>query len=62
VTDFGHGIPPEQLWRCNAGRPVPGVGIAGMRERVRQFGGQFHVSSSAVGTTIKATLPVGGDV
>jgi len=62
VTDFGHGIPPEQLWRCNAGRPVPGVGIAGMRERVRQFGGQFHVSSSTQGTTIKATLPVGGDV
>ncbi len=62
VTDFGHGIPPDQLWRCNAGRPVPGVGIAGMRERVRQFGGQFHVSSSTQGTTIKATLPVGGDV
>jgi PAS domain S-box-containing protein len=61
VTDFGHGISPEQLWRCNAGRAVPGVGIAGMRERVRQFGGQLQVNSSTQGTTIKATLPVGGD-
>jgi PAS domain S-box-containing protein len=34
-----------------------GVGIRGMQERVRQLGGQFEVTSSISGTTIRATLP-----
>jgi signal transduction histidine kinase len=61
VTDYGRGIAPEQLRRCNGNRAALGVGIAGMRERVRQLGGQLQVSSSEQGTTVKAILPVGGD-
>jgi PAS domain S-box-containing protein len=61
VTDYGRGIPPEQLRRCNGNRAALGVGIAGMRERVRQLGGQLQVSSSEQGTTVNAILPVGGD-
>jgi signal transduction histidine kinase len=61
VTDYGRGIPPEQLRRCNGNRAALGVGIAGMRERVRQLGGQLQVSSSEQGTTVKAILPVGGE-
>jgi signal transduction histidine kinase len=34
-----------------------GVGITGMRERVRQLGGQFVVESSGEGTTIRVVLP-----
>ncbi len=33
-----------------------GVGIRGMRERVRQFQGELTVESNALGTTISATF------
>jgi two-component system NarL family sensor kinase len=37
---------------------TPGIGIAGMGERVRQLGGQFSITSElGKGTTIRATLP-----
>ena len=35
-----------------------GVGIAGMRERVRELGGEFKIDSSSSGTTITATIPL----
>jgi PAS domain S-box-containing protein len=35
-----------------------GVGIRGMRERVRQLGGKLEIHSTHNGTTIKATLPL----
>lgn len=35
-----------------------GVGIRGMRERVRQLGGKLDISSGPQGTVIKATLPL----
>jgi len=34
-----------------------GVGIAGMRERVRRFGGTLDISSSPAGTAVRANLP-----
>jgi len=34
-----------------------GVGLAGMRERVRQVGGTFTVQAGASGTIVQATLP-----
>jgi signal transduction histidine kinase len=37
------------------------VGIAGMRERVRQLGGRMKISTSNKGTTIQATLPLAED-
>jgi PAS domain S-box-containing protein len=53
IVDQGRGIPPEVLQNID-GRA--GIGIAGMRERVRQLGGRFDIESSA-GTTIRVTLP-----
>jgi two-component system, NarL family, sensor kinase len=35
-----------------------GVGILGMKERVRRFGGVLDFSSSADGTTVTAQLPI----
>jgi signal transduction histidine kinase len=35
------------------------VGITGMRERVRELGGNFEVKSSAGGTQVRAILPIG---
>ncbi len=36
---------------------VPGVGIMGMQERVRQFGGTFDIVRTAAGTTVVASIP-----
>lgn len=60
VRDQGQGMPPDSLQRCNSTSRPPGVGIAGMRERVRQFRGRLEIQSSAQGTTVRATLPLGG--
>jgi signal transduction histidine kinase len=38
-----------------------GVGIPGMRERVRRLGGTINISSSPDGTTIRAQLPIQSD-
>jgi two-component system, NarL family, sensor kinase len=38
--------------------PKSGVGIPGMKERVRTLGGAINISSSPMGTTVKAWLPI----
>jgi signal transduction histidine kinase len=56
IVDHGKGIPAEKLDRLSASI---GVGIGGMRERVRQFGGDVKISSSqAEGTTIEVVFPL----
>src|SRR6202012_2234421 len=50
VQDFGKGIAPSAADAET--RPVTvGVGIQGMRERVRQLGGRFELISDPSGTT-----------
>jgi signal transduction histidine kinase len=39
-------------------QPRSGVGIPGMRERVRRFGGTIDISSSPGGTKVRARLPI----
>ena len=39
-----------------------GVGIQGMRERVRQLGGTFDVAFTGTGTTVRVRVPIDGDV
>jgi len=60
VRDQGKGMPPTQLKRCNGAAQAVGVGIAGMRERVRQLGGQLEIESALHGTAVRAVLPLGG--
>jgi signal transduction histidine kinase len=56
VSDAGKGISPEkQSLFSSAGRG--GVGVRGMRERLRQFGGTLELKSGAQGTVVIATLP-----
>lgn len=62
VRDEGHGMPAASLRRCNGSGRMVGVGIAGMRERVRQFGGKLDILSDSRGTQVRATLPLGGEV
>jgi PAS domain S-box-containing protein len=37
---------------------TPGVGLRGMRERVRQLGGQLEITSNGTGTLVLAKLPL----
>jgi len=60
IRDEGHGMPAESLRSCKESGQVVGVGIAGMRERVRQLGGRLEIESNRQGTTLTATLPLGG--
>jgi PAS domain S-box-containing protein len=55
VRDAGKGIP-------NAAIAASGVGIRGMKERVRHLGGSLDVTSAEGGTTVIAHLPVGEPV
>lgn len=57
IKDSGKGIPTEKLAGLESGQ-LPGVGLRGMRERVRQFRGTFTIRSSARGTLIGARFPV----
>jgi PAS domain S-box-containing protein len=57
VEDRGKGIPPEKREAMDAGG-TPGVGIRGMRERLRQLGGTLEVKSNGSGTVVAARFPV----
>jgi signal transduction histidine kinase len=53
VSDLGRGMSIEPS-------PSPsGVGIKGMRERLRQLGGMLSVHSNGRGTLVTADLPIG---
>jgi signal transduction histidine kinase len=56
VEDEGSGISPEKRAEMASGG-TPGVGIRGMRERIRQLGGDLVITSSGTGTVILARLP-----
>jgi signal transduction histidine kinase len=59
IRDHGRGISSGVLEPVrNAGVAV-GVGIPGMRERVRSLGGHLEILSGDDGTLIRAVLPVG---
>jgi two-component system sensor histidine kinase UhpB len=56
VSDQGKGISDQRFAEIQAGGA--GVGIRGMRERVRQFGGNLNIASDHSGTRVTVTLPV----
>src|SRR5215468_12148200 len=56
VQDQGKGISPERLVEIQT--RASGVGIQGMRERVRQYHGEMTIESNGVGTRIFVVLPV----
>jgi signal transduction histidine kinase len=57
VQDEGKGIPIEKQSAIAASGKA-GVGMSGMRERVRQFGGRLEIRSEPHKTIVAATLPV----
>jgi signal transduction histidine kinase len=56
VVDHGRGIPGGTIEGGASTSVVVGVGIAGMRERVRQLGGQLQIESGKNGTSLTAVL------
>lgn len=57
VRDHGKGYQAE-IPRNGEGAEFIGVGIPGMRHRLKQLGGELQVDSNEEGTTVTATVPV----
>jgi len=57
ICDNGKGMETKD-YRTYSGVVTPGVGIQGMRERVRQLRGRFEIRSGETGTSVAATLPL----
>jgi len=57
VRDNGKGIARDTLRRFRKDGLSSGVGLAGMRERLRELGGHLAIDSSSAGTQLTATLP-----
>jgi len=57
IRDYGKGMPREMLSNFLSTGTNVGVGLAGMRERVREQGGRFDIQSDKTGTTITVTMP-----
>jgi PAS domain S-box-containing protein len=58
IKDSGQGIPSHLLELNSDSLATLGVGIRGMRERVRQLGGELEIFSSPEGTTVRASIPL----
>jgi PAS domain S-box-containing protein len=58
VADEGRGMPPGLLERMGRHGGELGVGIPGMRERIRQLGGQLEIVTGSKGTTLTAIMPL----
>lgn len=54
VRDFGKGIADNQAMLS----PAVGVGISGMKERVKQLNGDLRVVRAEPGTLVQATIPI----
>jgi signal transduction histidine kinase len=57
IEDAGKGMPFEKESAFES-PAYAGVGLSGMRERLRQLGGTLHVQSNSPGTRVTAILPV----
>jgi PAS domain S-box-containing protein len=58
VKDNGKGIPAKRQRRLQEGAAEVGVGIAGMRERLRELGGSLEIRSDRTGTELTVSIPL----
>ena len=56
IRDNGRGIPNGVLQRSSVGQGA-GVGILGMKERLKQLGGHLEIETGRYGTQVKAIIP-----
>ena len=57
IVDHGVGIAKEVLQQFQS-LGTSGVGLGGMRERMRELGGSFEIDSTGQGTSLLVTIPV----
>ncbi len=57
VSDNGRGIPADKLSVLESGSGT-GIGLAGIRERVRELGGSVELKSDQAGTLLKVGIPI----
>jgi len=56
IRDYGKGVPHDLTAQSLDSKM--GVGISGMRERVRQFGGELTIKRAEPGTIVEARIPL----
>jgi PAS domain S-box-containing protein len=56
VRDSGKGLSPERLSEIQS--HGSGVGLMGIRERLRQFSGEMKIESNASGTSVIVSIPI----
>jgi PAS domain S-box-containing protein len=56
IEDAGRGLPRAYGTATDAGAPPLGVGLAGMRERIRQIGGTLSVEPTQIGTRVRTAI------
>jgi signal transduction histidine kinase len=61
IQDFGRGLPAQVMERFQRTGTGSGVGLAGIRERMKELGGELTISSSSTGTTLRAVVPISSD-
>jgi len=57
IRDYGKGIPADVLDHFRNNRNHGGVGLAGMRERVHELGGDLEMNSDGQGTQVLVKMP-----
>jgi signal transduction histidine kinase len=60
ISDQGGGMSPEKLAEIQS--RGAGLGIRGIRERLRYFHGEMIIDSSPSGTTVLVTIPVSNEM
>jgi signal transduction histidine kinase len=59
ISDDGKGFDKAADWLKQSGKKNRGLGLVGMKERVGEFGGAFHVDSApGQGTRVAARVPM----
>ncbi len=62
VKDHGRGISQDALQSFNTSGNGVGVGLAGIRERIREVDGKLELSSTSDGTVLRVSVPLADPV
>jgi signal transduction histidine kinase len=57
IRDYGKGMPADTLERFQKNGTNVGVGLTGIRERIKELGGVFKIDSSDSGTVLNVSIP-----